>query len=128
MNIWNLFIPLCLGALLLALWRRRGRINREQFRDLLEENGQIFDVRTEAEFQAQHLPGVRNLPLNRIGQEIEGVVSDKSSPILLHCASGARSAAACTMLRRKGYARVFNLGSFTQAACLLREPSPRSGT
>ena len=53
----------------------------------------VIDVRTEAEFREQHLPGALNIPLDRLSEEIARHAPDKSKPLLLHCRSGARSEA-----------------------------------
>ena len=71
----------------------------------------VVDVRTSNEFRGGHADGAVNMPLD----EIAGLASklDKSRPVLVCCASGARSAVAARMLREKGF-DTFNAGSWTR--------------
>lgn len=65
----------------------------------------LVDVRTREEYAAGHVPGSRNIPLDRIGSaELE-----QGRPLFLYCRSGSRSSQACAILRRRGYAAT-NLG------------------
>ena len=65
----------------------------------------VVDLRTPQEYRAGHVPGAKNLPLDRLG----GVNLPKSQPVFAYCLSGARSAQACAWLKRKGY-EATNLG------------------
>lgn len=65
----------------------------------------LLDVRTPEEYRAGHVPGAKNLPLDRLG----GVNLPKSQPVFAYCLSGARSAQACAWLKRRGY-EATNLG------------------
>jgi phage shock protein E len=78
------------------------------------------DVRSEGEYGSGHLDGVVNIPMDRFKQEIGSVANDKSAPLLLHCASGGRSALACRMAKGLGYTHAHNLGSYTRARRLLQ--------
>lgn len=71
----------------------------------------LLDVRTRPEFLEGHLPGSRNLPLDAINQ-ISSFSKDKSQPIYVYCASGARSKAAVGILKRAGYENAENIGGF----------------
>lgn len=87
----------------------------------LRDRALVLDVRTAGEYAQQSIPGVRNVPLDRLASEIGGLCPDRSKPILLHCLSGARSASGVSSLKTMGYSRVYNLGSFARAEKLLRE-------
>lgn len=91
----------------------------------LREGALVIDVRTAGEFAAQSIPGVTNVPLDRIEKEIAALAPDRNRPILLHCASGMRSASACANLKRMGYARVYNLGSLSKAREILTSAHER---
>ncbi|MDL2323581.1 rhodanese-like domain-containing protein [Ruminococcaceae bacterium OttesenSCG-928-A16] len=77
----------------------------------LAENPNILllDVRTPAEYNAGHLPGSINLPLDAI----EGIAQkypDRDRRIFAYCQSGARSGAACNILAKLAYTDVTNIG------------------
>ena len=65
----------------------------------------LVDVRTREEYAAGHVPGSRNIPLDRIGS----VELEQGRPLFLYCRSGSRSSQACAVLRRRGYTAT-NLG------------------
>lgn len=91
----------------------------------LREGALVIDVRTAGEYAAQSIPGVTNVPMDRIEKEIAALAPDRNRPILLHCASGIRSASACAALKRMGYTRVQNLGSLSSAREILTSAHPR---
>ena len=61
----------------------------------------IIDVRTPAEFHAGNVNGSINIPLQEIEKKIDEV-KGLPQPIVLCCASGARSGAATQFLKSKG--------------------------
>lgn len=80
----------------------------------------IIDVRSEREFNATAIAEAINLPLPQVAHRIGELVPDRGTPLVLYCASGARSGMACMMLRQMGYARVTNAGGLYAAAAQLR--------
>jgi len=60
----------------------------------------LLDVRSAAEFDAGHVPGALHVPHTRIAVNVDALPTDK--PILVYCNSGARAAAAVSMLQRLG--------------------------
>lgn len=62
--------------------------------------GQVLDVRGAAEFAAGHVPGAINVAHTRVPLQIAALPTD--TPLLVHCNSGARSAAAVSLLERAG--------------------------
>jgi phage shock protein E len=68
----------------------------------------MLDVRSPGEFAMGHVRGALNVPLDQLAQAIELVVPDKKAPLLLYCASGARSGMACSILQQMGYKDVRN--------------------
>ena len=73
----------------------------------------VLDVRRPAEYAAGHVPGARNLPLDRLEREAEGLAASRPTAIL--CAGGYRSSAACSLLERRGFSRLFNVVGGTSA-------------
>ena len=80
----------------------------------------VIDVRSEREFQATAIDHAINVPLPQLAQRIRDLVSDPATPLVLYCASGARSGMACMMLRQMGYANVSNAGGLHAAAAQLQ--------
>lgn len=62
----------------------------------------VLDVRGGAEFAAGHVPGAIHIPHTRVRSMLETIPSD--TRILVHCNSGARAAAAVSLLERHGFA------------------------
>jgi len=75
-----------------------------------EKQGTIIDVRTQGEFQGGNVPGSINIPLREIPERIDELKS-LNTPILLCCASGARSEIAHQYLSLQGF-DCFNIGSW----------------
>lgn len=61
----------------------------------------IVDVRTPAEFMGGNVHGSINIPLQEIEQRIDEIKS-LSQPLILCCASGARSGQAANFLNSRG--------------------------
>ncbi len=81
-----------------------------------------IDVRSEPEFRTGALEGALNLPLQQLVERIAEVAGDAATPIVLYCASGARSGVGCALLRRLGYADVTDAGGVFEAAARLGTP------
>lgn len=76
---------------------------------LSTEGAVLLDVRTAEEYQEGHIEGSRNIPLQSI-EITESVITDKSTPIFVHCRSGVRSAQATNILKGMGYTNVEDIG------------------
>jgi rhodanese-related sulfurtransferase len=75
---------------------------------LLRAGAIVVDVRSPSEFQQGSRPASLNIPLSEIKFRMKEL--DKSKPIILCCASGARSGMAAGILRKNGYGLVVNAG------------------
>ncbi len=60
----------------------------------------VVDVRTEKEWASGHIQGSMNVPLNHLRERIVQIPLDR--PVVIHCQSGYRSAAACSILKDCG--------------------------
>ena len=85
-------------------------------------DGVLIDVRSPQEFQEGALKGAINIPHTMIGEKIEAVVPDKSTPIFLYCRSGRRVESAMKVLKAKKYTALCNLGGIEEARQELRLP------
>ena len=70
---------------------------------------QLVDVREESEFAADHLPGAVHIGKGVIERDIEKKVPDPSTPIVLYCGGGFRSALAGVNLQQMGYTNVLSM-------------------
>ncbi len=68
----------------------------------------ILDVRTSSEFNAGHLPGAVNIPLDELNDQIDTFSSFKDSSVLVYCQSGKRSTLAISDLKQAGYNTIFH--------------------
>ncbi len=67
----------------------------------------VLDVRNLNEFEAGHLAGALNIPVDELRFRLDEV--PKGRPIVVHCRSGFRSHLALRILREHGWADVRNL-------------------
>lgn len=76
---------------------------------LSTEGAVLLDVRTPEEYDEGHIEGSKNIPLQSI-EKTKMIIKEKSTPIFVHCRSGARSAQATSILKRMGYTNVEDIG------------------
>jgi rhodanese-related sulfurtransferase len=69
----------------------------------------LVDVREESEFATDHLPGAIHLGKGVIERDVEARVPDLSSPMVLYCGGGFRSALAADNLQKMGYTNVLSM-------------------
>lgn len=74
---------------------------------------QLIDVRRRSEFGGGHVPGARNVQLADLGRSTGQF--DPAVPTIVICGSGYRSSAATSILKRQGFAEVFNVVGGTTA-------------
>jgi rhodanese-related sulfurtransferase len=67
----------------------------------------VIDVRTPREFAEGHIETAINVPLAHLGEQLDELPDERA--LVAYCASGYRSAAACSLLRRAGRDAVSDL-------------------
>src|ERR1043165_7679376 len=72
-------------------------------------DAKLIDVREDKEWDAAHAAGAVHLGKGIIERDIETVVPDKNTELILYCGGGYRSALAADSLQRMGYTNVFSL-------------------
>lgn len=80
----------------------------DEIDELKAAGAPMLDVRTPAEFEQGHAPGSFNIPLDQLQARVGEL--DPARPLLVCCASGARSGMVQQFLMRSGFARVVNAG------------------
>lgn len=118
---WVIVAVVAVFALAYIFLRRSGQVPATEAAACLRSGAPLVDVRTPAEFNARHIPGAINIPLNQIESAAPSQLPDRTQPVLLHCQAGTRSAVAKRKLAAMGYGKAFNLGSYTRAARLVKE-------
>jgi len=83
-------------------------INSADLRILLQSASppRVLDVRTPGEFDAVHMPGAYNVPLDLLREHRDEISSHLDQDIVLVCRSGQRAAQAEDTLRRAGLTNV----------------------
>lgn len=79
--------------------------------EMLENNEQflLIDVREESEYAKGHLPGAIHLGKGILERDLEKLVPDTTSRIVLYCGGGFRSALAADAAQRMGYTSVISM-------------------
>jgi rhodanese-related sulfurtransferase len=84
---------------------RTVKLSPEQFIPLLEkvESGEciLLDVRNPEEFMAERIEGAKNVPLDSIKINLEGL--DRDRPLLIYCKVGKRCIKAVDQLTEMGF-------------------------
>jgi rhodanese-related sulfurtransferase len=103
-----LFLPALQGA-------GAGKVSTaEAVRLINREKGVLIDVCEPAEFAAGHPVGSKNVPLGSL-EGAKALPSNKATPIIVTCASGARASRAVALLRKQGYEKAVSLAGGNRA-------------
>jgi rhodanese-related sulfurtransferase len=105
---WMLIsVALASGAML--LWpalkgATGGGVSTAQAVQLINrERAVVVDVCETEEFAAGHVGGAKNVPVGQLEQRLPEVVKNKTVPLILVCASGARANRALGVAKKLGY-------------------------
>ena len=105
---WMLIsVALASGAML--LWpvlkgATGGGVNTAEAVQLINrERAVVVDVCEVEEFAAGHVGGAKNVPVAQLEQRLPEVVKNKTVPLILVCASGARASRALGVAKKLGY-------------------------
>ena len=69
----------------------------------------LVDVREESEFAAGHLPDAVHIGKGVIERDIEALVPELNTELVLYCGGGFRSALAADNLQKMGYTNVISM-------------------
>ncbi len=121
-NNWYLFVALAVILFLLAvgpisqqMYGIRNANAAQTIQLLNRENGVVVDVCEPKEFSAGHVPNAINLPLSSLKDRLRDLEKHKNKPIIVSCRSGNRSLKGAVILRKHGFATVYNLAGGLQA-------------
>ena len=106
MLVW----PLIAGSM------NAGELNANGVVQLINrEKAVVVDICEPAEFAAGHVTGAKNIPLADLEAKLPGMVKNKTLPLVLVCASGARSGRAVAIAKKLGYEQAQSLGGGLKA-------------
>ena len=88
-----------------------GECDVYQVKNMQEQNEafNLIDVREDREWIQGHIPGAIHLSKGIIERDIEKVIEDKESLIVLYCQGGFRSALAGENLKKMGYEKILSM-------------------
>ncbi|MBK6827501.1 MAG: MBL fold metallo-hydrolase [Chitinophagaceae bacterium] len=85
-------------------------IDAETFAALYEsgtEEVNLLDARRKSEYEAEHLEGAENFPLDFINHNMAQL--DRNKKYYIHCAGGYRSVIMCSILQSRGFENLVNI-------------------
>ena len=102
----------------------------ELARLLCERPGtRLLDVRTPGEFEAEHIVGAYNVPLDTLGVHGPAIGAGVAEPVVLVCRSGQRARKAEEVLRGAGVTNLHvlegGMGAWAAAGSAVRRGAPR---
>lgn len=114
-NIW-LIVLAAISGFMLIFPALRSRISGSEEVDatgavqlINHDNAIVLDVREANEFSAGHIANAKHIPVGQLANSLKTLEKFKEQAIVVNCRSGARSASACSILRKNGFTKVYNL-------------------
>ncbi len=114
-NIWLVLIAVVSGFMLLWSFvgnRLRG-IREADCAAALQlinhKDAAVLDVREPDEVKSGRLLNAKHIPLGKLRERIGELERFRDKPLIVVCRSGNRSATACALLGKEGFAQVYNL-------------------
>lgn len=81
---------------------------------IINEEAILIDVRTEDEYNEEHIDGAILFTLDDITEEsAQDIIRNKNSVVIVYCRSGNRSSQAVSTLENLGYTKVYDLGAMS---------------
>ena len=118
LNLGLLVIMLISGALLVRQVATPGGkgVSPQAAIAIKDREGGVFvDIREEHEMAVGHIQGSLAMPLNTLEANLGKLEKYRKKPVVVICAAGRRSAAACRLLSKAGFEDVCQLEGGIQA-------------
>jgi rhodanese-related sulfurtransferase len=86
-------------------------VSAKKFKKIIESDSEfvLLDVRSDAEFNAAHLPGALNVERGRIEWVVPNIIKKTDRTIYVYCQDGRRSGFAAERLIQMGYTNTINI-------------------
>lgn len=83
-------------------------VTADQAKQLIQQNkvDVVLDVRSKMEYNLGHYPEALHIPTGILNDQVETLIPDKSTRILIYCNTGQRARYATDLLKAKGYKNV----------------------
>ena len=81
----------------------------EAVQKINHDDALVIDVREAKEVEQGRIPRAKHIPMGELNHRLSELEKYKAKPIIVACRSGHRSAAACGILAKNGFADVYNL-------------------
>ena len=101
-------------------WKDSGRatermesISPQVFKDLIQDEVPVFDVRKESEFGSAHIPEAKLTSLEFINSHLNEFPTDE--PFYIYCDGGYRSVIAASILKNRGIHNVIDVAGGFEA-------------
>ncbi len=113
-NLLLIAVAVVSGAMLMLPLVRRGMggggVDTLRVTQLINrEDALVVDLREAAEVAQGKIIGARHVPIAQLEARAGELRKNKQKPVIAYCARGNQSAQAVAILRKHGYANVFNL-------------------
>ena len=106
MLVW----PLIVGGMSAGALNANGAVQL-----INREKAVVVDVCEASEFATGHVTGAKNIPLGELEAKLPVMVKNKALPVILVCASGARSSRGVAIAKKLGYEQAQALGGGLKA-------------
>jgi hydroxyacylglutathione hydrolase len=94
-------------------WQRAGGnltqsnvLSTEEFKNILNTDAQIVDLRGETEFASGHVEGATNVFIGTLEQNLDKI--SKHKDVVIYCQGGDRSAIGYSLLLKHGFSNIKN--------------------
>jgi len=125
-NIWLVAAAVISGGYVVWPWISRSTSGLQELgpmeavQKMNRKDAVVLDVREQAEFSAGHVTGAKHFPLASLEKRADDLKKFVKKPVLVVCASGARSRTACAALKKQGFEDVAllagGMGAWQQAS------------
>lgn len=92
------------------------KITQEEAMKILAENpdAKLLDCRFPKDYEARHIPGAINFPLEFAVAENFEKIPDKNAPLITYCGDGNRGKLTAKVLSENGYRNVYTMGGIIE--------------